>query len=120
MSASAAGRTMKRGASLATLQASVKTGPNDLPGFSGVGMLLEIVQAPIQLCLLSIGEGDVGRFRDAVPDILGQLDPLGDRQLAEVEFYVPHAGSVSLQGCARKRYRCTANAEDRPRPEAAG
>jgi len=83
-------------------------------------MLLEIVQAPIQLCLLSIGEGDVGRFRDAVPDVLGQLDSLGDRQLAEVEFYVPHAGSVSLRGCARQRYRCTANAEDRPRPEAAG
>ena len=60
ISASAAGRTMKRGASLATLQAPVKTGPNDLPGFSDIGMLLEIVQPPIELCLLSVGEGDLG------------------------------------------------------------
>lgn len=79
MSASAADRTMKRGASFATLEAPVKTGPNDLPRFSGIRVLLEIFQAPIELCLLSLREGDVGRFRDAVPEILGQLDPLGDR-----------------------------------------
>lgn len=50
MSASAVGRTIKRGASLATVQALVETGPNYLPGFSGIGMLLEIVEAPIELC----------------------------------------------------------------------
>ena len=60
MSASAAGRTIKRGASLATVQALVETGPNYLPGFSGIGILLEVFQAPIEFCPLSVGEGDVG------------------------------------------------------------
>lgn len=60
MSASAAGRTMKWGASLATLQEPVQTGSNDLPGLSGIRMLLEIFQAPIKICLLSLGEGHVG------------------------------------------------------------
>ena len=89
---------MKRGGSLATLQAPIQTGPNNLPRFAGIGVLFKVFQAPIELCLLSIGKGDVGRFLDAVPKILSQLDPLGDGQLAEVEFRVPHVASVSLKG----------------------
>jgi hypothetical protein len=59
MSASAAGRTMKDGALPATLQARVKTGPNYLPRFPSIGMLLEIFQAPIELCPLIVGKGDL-------------------------------------------------------------
>jgi hypothetical protein len=59
-SASAAGRTMKRGASQVRLQALVKTGANYLPGLSGIGILLEIGQAPIEFRPLGVSEGDVG------------------------------------------------------------
>jgi hypothetical protein len=51
---------MKGGVLLATLQARVKPGPNYLPRLPSIGMLLEVFQAPIELCPLSVAEGDVG------------------------------------------------------------
>lgn len=71
----------------ATLQAVVETSPDDLPGFSGIRIVLKLLKSPIELCLLSFGQGDVRPLGgDAVPEILGELDALGNGQLAEVEL----------------------------------
>jgi hypothetical protein len=65
--------------SLATRQAPVETGPNHPPGFPGIRIPLKILQASIELGFLSFGERDVGCLRDTVPEILGQLDALSNR-----------------------------------------
>lgn len=56
-------------ASLATLQTVVEPSPDDLPGFSSIGILLKFLEPPIELGLLSLGQGDVRPpGGDAVPE----------------------------------------------------
>jgi len=77
-------------ASLATLQAIVETSPDELRGFSGTRIVFELLKSPIKLRLLSLGQGEVRSLGgDAVPEILGKLNALGNGQLREVELGIP-------------------------------
>src|SRR5229473_481015 len=75
MSASAAGRTMKR-------------------DVSRIGVPLEVLYPSFELSLLGLGQRNVRSLRrDAVPEILGELNAFGDGELAEVELRVSHDAS---------------------------
>jgi len=103
MSASAAGRTTRPSSGLS--QPLLDTGAYDVPRLARAGVPFEVGQTAIKLGRVRGGELQIAAVgRDTVPEVFGELNALGDGQLADVEvsdlhmFSLPSAVSMRNTG----------------------
>src|SRR2546426_5413178 len=69
---------------------------NLVPGYADWTLALQIVQAPVEFCTLGSGERNrLGRSREAVPQLLEQVEPLFGSQRCDVKVTLAHARSIT-------------------------
>ena len=79
---------------------------HDLPRFARAGIALEVSEATFELGLLGGAERKLaGLGGDAIPEVLGELDALGDGQLADVEVSGLHMLSLPRASGVRNTLR---------------
>ena len=75
---------------------------HDIPGLTGAGIAGKLGEATVELARLCCGEGQLaGLGGDAVPEVLGELDALGDGELTDIEVGGAHAYSLPRAPGAR-------------------
>jgi hypothetical protein len=89
-----------------------------LPALAGCRVAGELCEPTVELGGLGVGDGEAPRLGgDAVPEVLSELDALGDGELREVEVIAAHGSSLPPEGEGGNRRvadidvsdRCTAN-----------
>ena len=105
-------------ASAGLVQAPFDTGAHDRPTLAGLGVARELREATVQFGGLRLAERQLPGLRgDAVPEILGELDALGDGEPGDVEVGGAHGPSLPRAADGRNTRavdialtpRCTAN-----------
>src|SRR5207248_577525 len=104
-------RPARQWAGSSRTQPGEDVGLDDLPGYDFVGGGIVLGGAPLQLTALGVGKERRVRFgRDAVPEGLGERNPLRDAQPLEVVWQwrhglAPSASRFCPDGSKRRRAR---------------
>lgn len=92
-------------ASAGRAQAAIDATAHGFPGLAGLGVPGQGGEAAIELGGLRLGQRELaGLGRDAVPEVLSELDALGHGELADVETGGGHELSVPRVGAGCKTW----------------